>query len=192
MKNSPKKVPKKLQAARDAFDYMVKMSFDKIKNGKKVEPEFIAIAYLPNQDTFSIIPVPLGDTIDAEQRQEVMSVVGQDLAEQGAEPYVFIAMSEVWISKRPPSGQRLTTPTLDPQRKEGIIASAQDKNGYVRNLSYEIKRKGGRVEFEKINLFGRSQVKQMYEWTKEDNSKVENSLTISAWKSYKKAKKELK
>lgn len=192
MKTSPKKVSDKLQSARDAFDYMVKMSFDKIKSGKKVEAEFIAIAYLPNEKNFSIIPVPLGDTVDADQRREVMDVVGQDLAEQGAEAYVFITMSEVWISEQAGANKKYAKPTLDPRRKEGLIASAQDKNGYVRNVSYQIKRKGGKIEFEKINLFGRSQTKQMYEWTKGDKSKIENSLTIPAWKSYRKAKKELK
>ena len=69
MKNSPKKIPEKLQNARDAFDYIVKMSFDKVKSGGRIDSEFIAIAYMPGDDHFSIIPVPLADTIDEAQRK---------------------------------------------------------------------------------------------------------------------------
>lgn len=194
-KSKTKSVPKKLQAGRDAFDYMVRMSMDRIVKGGKVESEFSAIVFMPNETTFTILPVPLGDTVDAEQRREVMKITGEDLAEQGAEAIVFIMIAEAWANVHKPSTNKLVRPVDDPNRKEVFLASAQDKTGCVRNLSYEIKRKTSGVEFTRIDIFGKSQAKFAHSWTnpKEDaRLKIENALTKGAWDAYKKKVKELK
>lgn len=173
-------VPQKLDDARSAFDYILRATMENIKNGKPCESQFLSIVFLPNEESFSIIPVPLGDTVDAEQRREVMRVVGDDLAEQGAEAMVFVTLAEAWVSK----GGKYSSPKEDPKRREVFMASAQDKDGYVRNVSYEIKRKTSGIEFSRMNIFGKSQSKQSHEWVKD--SKIENSLTIPAWENYKK------
>ena len=130
MKNSPKKIPEKLQNARDAFDYIVKMSFDKVKSGGRIDSEFIAIAYMPGDDHFSIIPVPLADTIDEAQRNDVMALFAEDLAAQGADAYIFIAISEVWISER-------VAESSGKNKMEGLVASAHES--FHNNTSHKFK-----------------------------------------------------
>lgn len=180
---------KKLDQCREAFDYMVKMSMEKIEKGGQVISEFSAIVFLPDDETLSIIPVPMNDTVDAEQRREVMRLAGEDLADQQADAYVFMAIAEAWASSA--KGSKTVRPHNDPKRKEIFLASAQDKNGYVRNISYQIKRKGKEVTFARINMFGKSQAKFLYKWEKQEDVKIENSLTKEAWDHYKNKVKEL-
>lgn len=194
-KNNTKSIPQKLKTGRDVFDYLVKMSMDKIKKGGRVESEFSAVVFMPNDESFTIIPVPLGDTVDAEMRREVMKITGEDLAEQGADAIVFITIAEAWANTQKASSKNFIRPSVDPKRKEVFLASAQDKSGCVRNVSYQIKRKTTGVEFSKIYLFGKSQAKFMHEWTnpkEDDRLKIENSLTSGAWDAYKKTLKESK
>jgi hypothetical protein len=193
-KTKEKAVPQKLQACRDAFDYMIKMSMERIQKGGSVEGEFVATVFLPNETSLTVIPVPLANTVDADQRREIMRLTGEDIAEQKADAFVFMFIAEAWASVQKRSGNYIR-PINDPKRKEVFLASAQDKTGCVRNVSYEIKRKTTGVEFAKIDLFGKSQKKFSHTWTNpkdDDRLKIQNSLTEEAWTAYKKKLKEIK
>ena len=93
-------VAENLKYCRDSFDYIVKMSMEKIKKGGRIDSEFMAIVFLENEPDFTIIPVPLGDTIDAQQRKDVIEETGKDLAEKNAKAMVFITLAEAWVSSQ--------------------------------------------------------------------------------------------
>lgn len=191
-KKTKREAPERMENCRGAFDFIVSKSIDVIKRGGSVASEFSAIAFMPYEKTFEIIPIPLNDTVDAEQRREVMAYVGEDLATYGAEVYIFMAVAEAWFAKRS-RGQKYVRPSTSPTRKEVFIATAEDKNGKVRNISYEIQRNGKDITLKKIALFGKKEEKLMLDWIsmKEIGKDKGHSLTHVAWEAYKKKLKEV-
>jgi hypothetical protein len=186
----------KLDAARGVFDFLSNTSMEQIKDGKSVESTLFAVMYEKGSDQLGILPVSFGDTQDADERRMIMESIGEMLAEKEADVYLFMTVAEAWAST-----QKLTKnglyirPLLDPKRKELFMASGKDVDGNIRNVSYEIKRKEKGVEFKRLNIFGKSQAKFLFDWhdpKKQQELKIENTLVDTAWESYSKSKKLIK
>lgn len=186
----------KLEAARGVFEFLTKTSMEQIKGGKSVESTMFAVMYEKDSDQLGIFPVPFGDTQDADERRLIMESIGEMLAEKEADVYMFMTIAEAWASmQKEMRNERYVRPSLDPKRKELFMASGKDVDGNIRNVSYEIKRKGGVVDFERMNIFGKSQAKFLFDWhdpKQQQELKIENTLVDTVWDSYIKSKKLVK
>lgn len=185
----------RIESARNVFEFISNTSMDQIKNGGSIDGSLFAILYEKGSDEINIFPVPLSDTFDAEERMQVMEAVGEMLGEKDSDVYMFMTVSEAWGSKAKKSDGKFVRPSEDPKRFELFIASGRDKNGYIRNVSFEIKRKPDGVVFSSINIFGKSQSKFLHGWhsdKEESKLKIENTLVSTVWDSYINKKKSLR
>lgn len=183
-----------IDTAREIFDYLADSSKKRVEEGGNVDSCLYAIMKLAGESTVSVFPVPIGDTSDSEERRLMTASTGELLAEKLSDVYIFVTLTEAWVSQQKKSGDnKYLRPREDPRRKEVLIISAKDCNGNSRNVAYEIKRSKTtkKTNLSVFPIFGKSQQKFMYEWfpRTETRMKIVNTLVDSAWEAYNKTKK---
>ena len=174
---------------RAVYDFLNEKNREYVKNNIAVPPTCYALS-VDNKNEISVLPIPLKDLQDSNDRIFLLKEMGKILKKEKVKIKMFIIVCEAWMSKvdRDKNPELLNVaPSLDPNRTEALIISARDCYDFTRYEAYEIKKNKEKIELEMVSDIikeGRN------EWRREEGKEgkllIQDNLLDAIWSEYRK------
>lgn len=131
-KTLPKKGKKDdpMEKAHEAFSFISSSLKKALEDGGKIDSAIFAVFKQPDGE-IGVIPVPLNDTYDSEERLVVASTVGTTFALRGTQVLLFSVAGEAWVHRG--DGKK---------KEEAFVYAARDAEGKMIHGLFSVEGKG--------------------------------------------------